>query len=58
MTEDETGWMDLETIILNEVSQKKRQISYDIAYICTIKYDANELTYKTENRLTDREQTD
>ena len=25
MTEDETGWMDLETIILNEVSQKKRQ---------------------------------
>ena len=48
MTEDETGWMDLETIILNEVSQKKRQISYDIAYIWTIKYDANELTYKTE----------
>ena len=48
MTEDETGWMDLEIIILTEVSQKKRQISYNIAYICTIKYDANELTYKTE----------
>ena len=48
MTEDEAGWMDLEIIILTEVSQKERQISYDIAYICNIKYDANELTYETE----------
>ena len=43
-----TTWMDLETLILNEVSQKKRQIPYDITYMCNIKYDPNELIYKTE----------
>ena len=31
-------WMDLEIIILSEVSQtKKRQISYDIAYMWNLK---------------------
>ena len=34
--------MDLEMIILNEV-RKRRQISYDITYICNIKYDTNEI---------------
>ena len=48
MTEDETGWVDLEIAILTEVSQQERQISYDIAYIYKIKCDTNELTYKTE----------
>ena len=39
-------WMDLEIIILNEVSQ--RQISYDITYLWNLKNDTNELIYKTK----------
>ena len=42
-------WMDLEIVILSEVSQtEKREISYDITYMWNLKYDTNELTYKTE----------
>ena len=36
-------WMDLEIIILSEVSQ--RQISYDITYMWNLKYDTNEYMY-------------
>ena len=39
-------WMDLEIIILSEVSQ--RQISCDITYMWNLKYDTEELIYKTE----------
>ena len=39
-------WMDLETIILSEVSQK--EIPYDITYMWNLKYDTNELVYETE----------
>ena len=39
-------WMDLEVIILSEV--RERQISYDIIYMWNLKYDTNELIYKTE----------
>ena len=43
-------WMDLEIIMLSEVSQ--RQISYDIAYMWNLKKnDTNELIYKTETEL-------
>ena len=38
-------WMDLEIIIVNEVSQKDK---YDITYMWAIKYDTNELIYETE----------
>ena len=41
-------WMDLEIIILSEVSKKKRQIPYDITYIWTLKYHTDEPIYKTE----------
>ena len=47
--------MDLEIIILNK---SERQILYDITYMQNLKYDTNELIYKTEtdsqteNRLT------
>ena len=42
-------WMDLESIILSEVSQtEKRQISYDITYMWNLKYDTNEPTYEAE----------
>ena len=39
-------WMDLETIILSEVSQK--EIPYDITYMWNLKYDTNEAVYETE----------
>ena len=43
-------WMDLEIVILSEVSQTERQISYDITYMWNLKKQkgTNELTYKTE----------
>ena len=37
-------WMDLEIIILSEVSQ----IPYDITYMWNLKCDTNELIYETE----------
>ena len=43
-------WMDLEIIILSEVIQTERQI-YDITYMWNLKYDANDLIYKTETDL-------
>ena len=50
-------WIDTEIIILSEVSQKKKQIPYDITYIWNIKYDINELIYKTEKAHRYAEQT-
>ena len=42
-------WTDLEIIILSEVkSDRERQIPYDIIYMWNLKYDTNELIYKTE----------
>ena len=29
-------------------SDREREISYDITYMCNLKYDTNELIYKTE----------
>ena len=40
-------WMDLEIIILSEVSQTKIN-TYDIASMWNLKYHTNELVYKTE----------
>ena len=40
-------WIDLEIIILSEV-KSERQIPHDITYIWNLKYDTNELIYKTE----------
>ena len=36
-------WTDLEIFILNEASQKERQIPYNITYMWNLKYDTNEL---------------
>ena len=41
-------WMVREAITLSEVSQTERQIPYDIPYMWNLKYDTNELIYKTE----------
>ena len=39
--------MDLEIIMLSEVSQTEKD-KYDITYMLNLKYDTNELMYKTE----------
>ena len=46
-------WMDLEIIILSEVSQKEKD-KYHITYMWNLKYDTNEHIYETD-RLTDIE---
>ena len=40
-------WMHLEIIILSEVSQTERQISY-ISYMWNLKNNTNELIYKSK----------
>ena len=40
--------MNLEITKLSEVSQTERQMPYDITYMWNLKYDTNELIYKTE----------
>ena len=40
--------MGLEIVILSEVSQTERQIPYDTTYMWNLKYDPNELIYKTK----------
>ena len=52
--------MDLEIIILNEMSERKRQIPYDISYMQSLKYDRNlfmkqEQTHKHRKQSTKRE---
>ena len=38
-------WMQLEIIILSEVSQEEKD-KYDVTYVCDLKYDTNEPTDK------------
>ena len=44
-------WMDIDIIIINDMSVRERQISYDIAYMWNLKTGTNELIYK--QRFTD-----
>ena len=42
-------WMDLEILILSEVSQKEKdKISYDIIYMWNLKYGTDEPIYRIE----------
>ena len=42
-------WMELETLILSEVSsERERQIPYDITYVWNIIYGTNEPTHGKE----------
>ena len=41
-------WMELETFILSEISQKNRQIPYDITYNWNLISSTNEPTYRKE----------
>ena len=43
-----TIWMQLEIIILSEVSQKEEQISHHINFLWNLKYGTKEPVYKTE----------
>ena len=49
-------WIDLDTILLREESQRKTKL-YDITYMWNLKYDTSEIIYKTvsdsdiENKL-------
>ena len=46
-------WMDLEIIILSEISQTEKDKYYMISLICrNPKYDTNELIYETETQGT------
>ena len=50
-----TPWPDLEVIIVREVSQKEEDKHHVITYMWNLKYDTNDLIYKTEKRLIDAE---
>ena len=41
-------WMDLEIIIISEVSQTEKDKYHMISLVCRIKKQKNELIYKTE----------
>ena len=41
-------WMDLEIIILSEVSQKEKDKYHMISHMWNLNYDTNEHIYKTE----------
>ena len=42
-------WMELETLILSEMSERERQIPYDITYIWNLIYGTNEPFLRKEN---------
>ena len=48
-------WMDLEIIILRQVSQKGKDISYDIIYVCNLKKWCKWTYLQNRNSLTDLE---
>ena len=41
-------WMDLEGIMVSEMSDRERQILYDITYMWNLKNNTNESIYETE----------
>ena len=44
-------WIELEILILSDVSQKERDIlPYTITHMWNLKYDANEFIYKTDSQ--------
>ena len=41
-------WMQLESIILSEISQKEKEIPYNITYMWNLKSDTNKQLYETK----------
>ena len=50
------SWLQLEIIILSEVSQTEKDKSYNVTYMLNLKYNTNEHIYETETHRP-REQT-
>ena len=50
-------WMDLEIIMLSEVSQKEKDKYHDITYMWNPKYDTSELRTKQKQTHRHREHT-
>ena len=48
-------WMDLENIMLSEVSQIEKDKYYDISYMMNLKINTNECNTQNRNRLIDIE---
>ena len=49
-------WMELETLVLSEVSQKeKRQIPYDITYLWNLKYRTGDAILKKQKQIMAKE---
>ena len=48
-------WMDLETVIQREVSQKEKEISYISAYMCNLEKWYRRSYFQSRNRDTDVE---
>ena len=44
-------WMELEIIIMSEMSDREKQISYHIPYMWNQEKGINEITYKTESQM-------
>ena len=42
-------WMEIETLILSELSERERHIPYDIPYIWNLIYGTNEPFHRKEN---------
>ena len=42
--------MDLEIVILSEISQKEKKKTYCVTYMWILKYDTNELIYETDSQ--------
>ena len=50
-----TTWMNLESIMLIEKSDRERQIPYDFTYMRNLKNKINEQIKQSRNRLIDTE---
>ena len=48
-------WMDLENIMLSELSQIEKDKYYDISYMMNLKINTNECNTQNRNRLIDIE---
>ena len=47
-------WMELEILILSEVSEGERQIPYDVICVWNLKYGTSEPIFKTETDIENR----
>ena len=45
-----TTWLDLKIIMLSKISQREKQMPYDITYMSNLKCDTNEHTDKTKTQ--------